>query len=94
MRTVAPRISGADGVVREHTAGEDQLDAQPATFALVRTPHGPAVVHRWTFTLEERLAIARGEDLYAYTYLDDRPLPQVGMSVGPPAVGPDAPRPG
>jgi hypothetical protein len=77
VRTIAPRTGG-----REHMSGEDVLDASPVCFTLAKDAAGrPCVVTRWTFTAEERAAIVAGADLLLLTYLDDRPLPDVGMIV-------------
>ena len=61
MRSVAPRIEGAD----EFTIAEDQLEYMPIVACLVQFSDGTtARVCRWTFTPEERQRIASGEDLY------------------------------
>lgn len=60
MRTVAPRLDNCE----EFTAGEDDLDLQPLTAAIYVCPvHGPVTLVRWTFTPEERQAIADGGDV-------------------------------
>jgi hypothetical protein len=46
-----------------------------------------AAITRWEITPAERAAIARGEDLFMVTYLDDRPLPGTSLHVGSPLEG-------
>lgn len=48
----------------------------------IRTPRG-AVISRWTFTDEERLRIAAGEDIFLVILTFNQRLQPVGLSVGP-----------
>jgi hypothetical protein len=61
MRSIAPRIEGAD----EFSIAEDQLEFMPVTACLVRfSDNSVSRVLRYTFTSEERAKIAAGEDIY------------------------------
>jgi hypothetical protein len=61
MRSVSPRIDGAD----EYTIAENQLEYMPVVACQVQFSDGKiARVLRYTFTHEERAKIAAGEDLY------------------------------
>jgi hypothetical protein len=80
MRTISPRIDGAD----EFTIAEDQLEYMPVTACLIHYEDGSVVrVCRWTFTPEERRAIAAGEDIYFGTPAN-LPLTPHWLAVGPP----------
>jgi hypothetical protein len=64
MRPVSPRIEGLDEIM----VAEDQHDYKPLAAALQpHTDGSTSRVCRWTFSDEERAAIARGEDLYFLT---------------------------
>lgn len=72
MRTVAPRINGAE----EFIIAEDQLDYMPVAACLVQYNDGPIQrIIRWTFTPEERKRIAEGEDIYFGTIAEHRLMP-------------------
>lgn len=62
MRTIAPRIDGAD----EYVIAEDQHTYMPVTACNVIFADDPTIVRilRWTFTPEEREKVAKGEDIY------------------------------
>lgn len=60
VRPVSPRIDGAD----EITIAEEQHQFMPLAAAHVRYSDSVQRVCRWTFTPEERAAIAAGEDMY------------------------------
>lgn len=47
----------------------------------------PCAIMRYAISPAERAAIARGDDLFVVTYLDDRPLPATSLHVGSPLVG-------
>lgn len=60
MRPIAPR-TGADEIV----VAEEQEEYMPLTVAVYRYGDGSiGLLTRWTFTDEERAAVARGEDVY------------------------------
>ncbi|MBX9853910.1 MAG: hypothetical protein K2Y26_00165 [Gemmatimonadaceae bacterium] len=60
MRPVAPR-TGAP----EITIAEEQEEYKPITIAVYQYSDGSrGLLTRYTFTAEERAAIARGEDVY------------------------------
>ena len=64
MRSVSPRIDGAD----EFVIAEDQLEFLPVVACLVRYEDGAVIrVIRYTLTPEERKKITEGEDLYFHT---------------------------
>jgi hypothetical protein len=63
---------------------EDQPDYE--TLTVVRydvPPFGVALLTRWTFTDEERAAIAEGEDIYLLCLTHGQPLQPLHMVVGP-----------
>lgn len=81
MRMVAPR-TGA----HEITLAEDQREYRPLVAAVYRRPDmGNAIqlLTRWTFTAEERAAIAAGEDLYLGILTFGQPLQPLSPQVGP-----------
>jgi hypothetical protein len=62
MRPIAPR-TGAP----ETTVAEDQPEYLPLTIAVYAYSDGTrGLLTRWTFTPDERAAIARGEDIYVH----------------------------
>lgn len=93
MRMIAPR-TGADEV----TIAEDQLEYKPLVAAIyVNEQYGPdalTLLTRWTFTPEERAAIAAGEDVYLGVLTFGKPLQPLSMQVGAEGytVGPDSQR--
>ncbi len=61
MRTIAPRIEGAE----EFTIAEEQPEYMPVVACLVQFGDGSIVrILRWTFNPEERQRIAAGEDIF------------------------------
>jgi len=80
VRPVAPRVG-----LPEVMVAEEQHDYAPLAAAVVRFSDGIVGLQtRWTFTSEERKAIARGEDLYLFVMTHGRPLQPVKLEVGPP----------
>lgn len=80
MKTVSPVVPGLEAYERtlggaEH--GQPEYDALP----MLRSPNG-IVVCRWTFSDEEREAIANGEDLYVSTMTFNNPFQPVKVEVG------------
>lgn len=81
MRMIAPR-TGA----HEITLAEDQLEYKPLVAAVYVRPdfgNAPMLLTRWTFTEEERAAIAAGEDLYLGVLTFGQPLQPLSVQVGP-----------
>ncbi len=81
MRMIAPR-TGA----HEITLAEEQLEYRPLTAAVYSHPdfdNAPVLLTRWTFTDEERAAIANGEDLYLAVLTFGKPLQPLAPQVGP-----------
>jgi hypothetical protein len=83
-RPIAPR-TGAE----EITVAEDQPEYSPITVALYRDPAGARhLLTRWTFTAEERAAIAAGEDVYvAQIAHPAAPMTPMWVHVGPGPYG-------
>jgi len=78
---IAPR-TGAE----EITIAEDQLEYSPlvaAVYAHAAYGNAPFLLTRWTFTDEERAAIAAGEDLYLGVLTFGQPLQPLSLQVGP-----------
>lgn len=71
MRPIAPRLNHP--AAEELTVAEEQHEFKTITMATVTHPGGERELFaRWTFTPEERAAIAAGGDIYVrfpgYTY--------------------------
>lgn len=82
MRTINPGLPGPS-----YSCGEEELEHSPNTFQFAKDKAGRVnIVTRWTFTPDERAAIAAGADLFCFTLVDERPQPAVGMVVGPPTL--------
>lgn len=65
MRPIAPRIEHPS--CQEITVAENQHEYMTVTAARVECHDGAIeMCTRWTFTEEERAAIARGEDVYVF----------------------------
>jgi hypothetical protein len=77
MDSISPVL---DGVKKDY---EIVLGQGEGALAAVRSPEG-LVVSRWTFTQEEREAIARGEDLYLSVLTFNHPFQMVKLTVGIP----------
>lgn len=77
---IAPR-TGAE----EITVAEEQLEYKPLTCAVYREEATGNVflLSRWTFTLEERVRVALGEDLYISHLTFGGPLQPLSVQVGP-----------
>ncbi|HLT92108.1 MAG TPA: hypothetical protein VKZ85_14335 [Woeseiaceae bacterium] len=82
MRMIAPR-TGA----HEITLAEDQLEYSPLVVALYydHEQKSALLLSRWTFTPEERAAIAAGEDLYLGVLTHGQPFQPISLAVGPEA---------
>lgn len=80
-----PRFISPDTGAREFVIAEDQLDYLPISVAeYVDTDiMSRVLVCRLTFTTEERLAIARGEDVYIGQAIFDHRFFPLQVSVGP-----------
>jgi hypothetical protein len=79
-RMIAPR-TGAPEV----TVAEEQEEYLPITVALYLDEKGARhILTRWTFTAEERAAIAAGEDVYvAQLGAPNTPMTPMNVLVGP-----------
>lgn len=77
MRPVAPRLVGHDEVM----IAEEQHEFMPIAATLI--DGGKTRICRWTFTREERDAVARGDDVFVGTPADVRLTPHY-LHVGPP----------
>lgn len=79
MKPVSPQ-TGA----KEITVAEDQEEyiSYPAALYLTE-PDRLTVLSRWTFTDEERLRVAAGEDLFLGIITDGNPVQPVILQVGP-----------
>lgn len=78
MRMIAPR-TGAP----EITVAENQLEYRPIVVAVYNEKPTRQLLTRWTFTPEEREAIARGEDVYFALLTFGQPMQPISASVGP-----------
>ena len=81
MRPVAPRTGQP-----EKTIAEDQVEYKPITVAIaeMESGRGHGLILRFTFTPEERVAIAAGEDVYfCQVYPNGGPMTPVQARVGP-----------
>lgn len=85
MDTVTPIIPGLEKYeikIGGADAGQPEQDALP----ILRAVDG-RVITRWTFTEEERRAIAEGADLYLTTMTFNQPFQAVKMDIGSPQPG-------
>lgn len=79
MRSIAPR-TGAPEV----TVAEDQAEYMPLTVSTYEYENGSrGLLTRWTFTPEERHAIAAGEDLYVMQLNFGTPMTPLIVRCGP-----------
>lgn len=81
-----PRAIPPDTGAPEVLLGKDQPEYTPLPAAVYRDTEYDTNVFltRWTFTLEERLAIAEGEDLYISQMTGHKQgYPPVRVCVGP-----------
>ena len=87
MRPVAPRVG-----LPEITIAENQLEYATLTGAPVTYEDGTlGMLTRWTFTPEERAAIAAGDDLFLELFTFGGPMQPVALSIGLPKwANPDA----
>lgn len=80
MRAISPNTGAPETVI-----AEDQLEYQSLVAAMYQdsTLESPVMLTRWTMTDEERLAIARGEDIFVAIVTFSRPLQPLQVLVGP-----------
>ncbi len=79
MRAIAPR-TGAP----EQTFAEDQLEYQPITVAIYADERGNrTLLTRWQPSVEERAAIASGEDIYIAQWVFRNPMTPMNVTIGP-----------
>jgi hypothetical protein len=80
MRAIAPR-TGAE----ELTFAEDQSEYLPVTIAVYPEyePGARGLLWRFSFTPEEREAIAKGEDVYVMQLNFNTPMTPMSFHVGP-----------
>lgn len=83
MRPVAPRTGAPERTIAEEQ--EEYLPVTVASYRFTDTPQAVGVLWRYTFTAEERAAIAAGEDVYIMQLQPNGPEPVTPMSarVGP-----------
>lgn len=82
MRAIAPRIPGAPEV----TIAEEQMEYLTIVGAVLESSMGIEMCTRWTFTPQERVAIAGGADLYLRQLTFGAPLQAIAPQVGWPSV--------
>lgn len=81
MRPVAPRVG-----LPEVMIAEEQEEYLPLAGAPLEFDDGTkGMLTRWTFTPEERQAIAEGKDLYLILFTFGQPMQPVHLEVGPPS---------
>jgi len=79
MRAIAPR-TGAPEV----TVAEEQEEYMPLAAAIYRYDDGSTgILTRWTFSAEERRAIAAGEDLYIMELVFNGKMTPLVVRTGP-----------
>lgn len=79
MRPVAPRTGAPEVMVAEH-----QEEYMPLAVALYDYTDGTrGLLTRWTFTPEERAAIAGGEDVYVHQTNFGTPMTPLIVRCGP-----------
>lgn len=79
MRAIAPRTGAL-----EITIAEEQEEYMPITAALYEFDNGArGLLTRWTFTPEERLAIANGEDVYILEVVFNQKMTPLVVRCGP-----------
>lgn len=78
MRPIAPRTGAHEVVV-----AEEQEEYMPLTVSVYRYEDGSTgLLTRWTFTAEERKAIAIGEDVYVMQMTNGAMAPMI-VRTGP-----------
>jgi hypothetical protein len=79
MRPIAPRTG-----FPEVTIAEEQEEYMPVTVALYQYDDGVrGLLTRWTFTPEERAAVAAGEDVYVQQLNFGTPMTPLIVRCGP-----------
>ena len=78
MKPIAPN-TGAPEV----TFASDQPQYIPVVIGIYEREIGKGLLTRWTFTDEERQAIANGEDIYVMQLNFNTPMTPMKVTVGP-----------